>query len=108
MLEDASALKKANQFVPTLYQQRVVPFVFQRVAISYVYMWYPYCICTKAVCARDLFGVCICVAVAAGHARFYPFKLLRIRKEPGISPMSCALKLRYQEQCISVTSGISK
>lgn len=49
-----------------------------------------------------LFG--LCVALAAASARFASFKLLRMRKESGISRMSSAL--RFHQQCISVTSEI--
>lgn len=104
------SFKLAKQLVPGLYQLRIVWFIF----CIYIAMYRP---CLRGLVHMHvwmlcvpwgLFGVYICVALAAESARFVPFKLFKMRKELGISPMSFALKFHQQEWCISVTSDTSK
>lgn len=99
-------LFKSKTMRSQLYQHRVVQFTFWRVALI--------CDCVDPVCVTcgvhnvqvwmlhlpwGHFGVYIALGTAS--ARFDPFKLLRMRKKVGMSPMSF-------EQCISVTSDSSK
>lgn len=105
MLEDASAFKKQNSLFPAVSAQSCPSHLLESDIL---------CGCAVPVCVTcgvhtvhvwmlslpwGHFGVC--VALAAGSARFGPFKLLRMRKKVGMSPMSF-------EQCISVTSDSSK
>lgn len=91
-----------------LYQHKVIPFTFWRVAlicgcvapvfvtcgVLTVHVWM---LCVPWGSLWSLYVCCI----GCWSARFAPFKLLRMRKKVGISPMSF-------EQCIIVTSDTNK
>lgn len=97
-------LLKSKTVCSQLYQHRVVQVTFWRVTF---FMAVQLLFVTCGVHTVHVWILClpwglsgVCVALAAGSARFAPFKLLRMRKKVRMSPMSF-------EQCISVTSDSS-
>lgn len=107
MLEYASAFNKQTNLFPAVSAQSHPIHLLESgtnlwlCSPCFCDLWCPYCTCMNALRALgSLWSLYVC-CIGCWSARFAPFKLLRMRKKVGISPM------RF-EQCISVTSDTSK